>query len=422
MRYCLFFLLFALGSCSRSLVQPEVVCIQVKDHQGSLETFNEKERIESFKETDYLAPQPYSQILRILQEPGLDVRRSILTSYHPNGQIKQYMEGKGSIAKGPYFEWHPNGKKKIEATVVGGNFDLDYAAQKYWLFDGTSRVWDEDEQLMAEIHYDLGMLHGQTNYYHRNGALKTSMQYRKNQLHGSVCTYYPNSLLHTKTDYVKGKKQGTSIGYWENEEPSFFEQYNQDLLITAAYYNQAGSLLCSIDAGNGHRAYFAGDVLEKRVEYRQGVPEGTVVFYTPSGEVMARYGQKGDKKQGKEEVFYPTKNGEKAQVKLSVDWDDDTINGFVKTWYPNGKMQSQKEYYRNEKNGMSFAWYQDGSLMLLEEYEKDLLREGTYYKAQHGDPVSKVIDGTGTATIYDGESFTFLRKIFYVQGKPTERG
>lgn len=402
--------------------EEEIVLIQVKEHDGSLQTFNEKERLEKFASIDYLSPQPYSQVLRVFRKNLEDKGRSILTSYHPNGQIKQCMEGIDSVAKGPYYEWHANGNKKIEARVIGGAFDLHYASQQHWLFDGISKVWDEEGRLLAEIAYDMGMLHGESKYYYQNGQLKTRIPYKKRRVHGAICLYYPNGHLQKKTYYQHGKKHGSSLGYWENEEPSLFEEYAEDRLLNAIYYDQKGTVVSQVEDGYGFRAEFSGDFLSQKVEYQEGIPEGCVILYASCGKVTGKYHQKEGKKHGTETLFYPMKgaNSLEPQIKLSVDWDDDTIHGFVKTWYPNGKMESQKEYYRNQKNGTCFAWYQDGSLMLIEEYEKDLLQEGAYYKAQHQAPLSKVTEGEGIATLFDGESFAFLRKIVYARGKPVE--
>lgn len=69
------------------------------------------------------------------------------------------------------------------------------------------------------------------------------------------------------------------------------------------------------------------------------------------------------------------------------------------------------------KEGTAFAWYQDGSRMLIEEYENDLLILGRYYKKGDNEPVSRVKEGDGIATLYDPKG-NFVKKIPYRKGIP----
>ena len=89
----------------------------------------------------------------------------------------------------------------------------------------------------------------------------------------------------------------------------------------------------------------------------------------------------------------------------------------VKTWYPNGSPESQREMANNAKNGVLTAWYRDGNLMMIEEYENDKLVRGDYFKKEERIPVSQVIGGKGTVTIFDADGH-FVQKIAYVNGKP----
>ena len=80
-------------------------------------------------------------------------------------------------------------------------------------------------------------------------------------------------------------------------------------------------------------------------------------------------------------------------------------------------MESQREMSGNTRNGVSTAWYRDGQLMMIEEYESDKLKKGDYYRKGHKQPLSQVINGEGTVTLFDSEG-NYLRKIPYVNGKP----
>ena len=105
------------------------------------------------------------------------------------------------------------------------------------------------------------------------------------------------------------------------------------------------------------------------------------------------------------------------RLKLSINWVQGKILGAVKTWYPNGQLESQKNYSDNMKNGIATAWYNDGSIMFMEEYEKDKLVKGEYFRRGDSFPITEIKQGIGTASLFDSEG-RFLRKISYHNGKP----
>ena len=89
----------------------------------------------------------------------------------------------------------------------------------------------------------------------------------------------------------------------------------------------------------------------------------------------------------------------------------------VKTWYPDGSMESQREMSGNYKNGLLTAWYIDGNLMLIEEYDRDKLIRGEYFKKGEKIPASQVAGGKGVATLFDSEG-NYLRRVNIFNGRP----
>lgn len=133
------------------------------------------------------------------------------------------------------------------------------------------------------------------------------------------------------------------------------------------------------------------------------------------GESFAiRYTQIDGKKTGEEIEYYPNTPN---QPKIALSWHEDILHGPVKTWYENGTLESQREFHNNKKEGLSFAWYKNGSLLCVEEYEDDRLIKGSYFKKNDKNPVSKIEEGKGVATLYSSEGL-FLKKIVYEKGTP----
>lgn len=416
-----FLLLLLLISCSTAAKKEKMdvlSCVQIEDRNGLTETIQNKERVGKYEQIDFLSHQPYQKVLRIFEKNKEGKAKSIITSYHPNGQIAELLEAREMRAFGTYRAWFANGQQKIEALVIGGPADLSPTAQQEWLFDGISKAWDEQGNLSAELPYQKGKLHGLAVHYYQNGNIQQTLMYDQDVLEGEVKTYNEEGLLWIQQTYQNNLLEGPSIAYWNSDTPARIEYYQKGKLETGQYFDAEGLQCSEIQKGQGWKTIYHQDGSYKRVEFQKGLPEGRVEINTSEEELISTYTLRNGKKQGTEKHYYLFSEVQVLnRPKLSIDWDSDLIHGMTKTWYPTGKQESQREFAKNQRNGMSFAWYQDGSLMYAEEYELDLLMKGTYY--HHGQVISKITDGTGIATIYDNDG-VFIRKISYKEGKPTE--
>lgn len=130
--------------------------------------------------------------------------------------------------------------------------------------------------------------------------------------------------------------------------------------------------------------------------------------------MKVEYSLKDGQKHGDETIFYP-----ENLPKMLITWQEGKMQGKIKTWYKNGQLESEREFYNNKKNGPSSAFYSNGQLMLLEEYENDQLIQGYYWKKGGLREVSSIDHGDGVATLYDSEGI-FLKKIFYKKGEPLD--
>lgn len=396
--------------------------IQIQDRNGITETISTPERLEPYRHLDFFASQPFKKIIRVFKQNGKMGGK--ITTYHPNGQIHQYLESQDMRAYGAYKEWHPNGVLRIEATIIGGSADVVAGSQRDWVFDGTARVWDEQSQLIAEIPYKKGVLEGASLVYAPSGNVVTRSPYVQGSLEGELIEYYPNESIRSKTIYHQGIKNGESVGFWENGEYCWKEMYQNGPLLEGHYYSSKGEPISQVEGGFGFQAIFKNTYLEQLIECRKGYPEGIVRFYLPNGELKSIYHIKNGRKQGEEIQYFSSQDkscdtSKEPIPKLSIPWEADRISGIVKTWYNNGKLESQRELSRNKKTGSALGWYRDGSLMYMEEYEDDVLTKGQYFKRNQKESVSSIFNGNGVATLYD-EQGVFLRKVQYVKGKPVD--
>lgn len=413
-----------LQSCSVSRYQtnnvycPELNCINLVDRDGLTEMIRTPERLKQYEAIDYLKPQPYQKIMRVFSRDPQGNISAIITTYHPNGYPKQYLEVINNQAHGFYKEWHPNGALKVEGKTIGGSADISTSAEKTWIFDGLTRAWDENGTLIAEIDYSKGELDGLSTYYHSTGAIWKTIPYEKSLVNGFLCIYLENGDLLQKTEFKAGVKTGQSFRYWQDGSIAAREDYVRGRLWQAEYFNPKGEQISTIEKGSGYRAAFGKDCLNELQEYKNGVLEGEVLMFSPNGQIARVYHMKNELKHGEEMIFYPHKELEQESFpKMSITWYQGKIQGLVKTWYDNGVMESQRSYSENEKNGFSTAWYRDGNLMLIEEYDQGKLVKGDYYRKKERQPVSHVIEGKGVVTMFDAEG-NFLKKVNYHHGKP----
>ncbi|EGK69692.1 toxin-antitoxin system YwqK family antitoxin [Chlamydia abortus] len=415
---CLFLLYCACmtpGYASGTYEKLTLTGINIIDRNGLSETICSKEKLKKYAKVDFLSPQPYQKVMRMYKNArGENV--SCLTTYHPNGQLKQYLECVNNRACGRYREWHSNGKIKIQAEVIGGIADLHPSAESGWLFHGTTLAHNDEGILEAAINYDKGLLQGTSYYYHSNGQVWKECSYHKGRAHGDFLTYTSEGFLLKKQTYQDGEKHSVSIRYEERSNTVLSEEeYDNGLLLKGYYLDpETHQIFSEITNGNGTQAiYGKHSIVETRVFVR-GEPHGNVtVFDSLGNQVLQTYTLSEGVKHGEELFFYP----DSGKSKLLLTWNHGILQGPVKTWYPNGSLESCKELINNKKSGLLTLYYPEGQIMATEEYDNELLVKGEYFRPGDRHPYSKIDKGCGTAVFFTS-SGTITKKIPYQDGKP----
>lgn len=406
-----------LQSCASNSAQkgPPLTHVQIIDRNGVNETISQKDRLEVYQKVNFLEAQPYQKVVRVFKRDAEGKVVSRLTTYHDNGEVFQYLEVVGGRAKGFYKEWYENGKLRIISYVMEGIGDLSPDAQTSWIFDGESRVWSPAGNLVAELFYEKGRLEKEALYYHPNGRLAKTIPYKNDIMDGEKKLYDLEGNYVGGTQYVDGMRDGKSFFAGDKNISKREEEYQKGLLMSGKYWDFEGNLTHEIFDGNGIRPIYEDGFLHMEHEYVNGKPEGVVKTYRKSGDLESRYQIIDGQKQGEEFHYYQKTN----EPMLLINWRDDEIHGIVRTWYLNGKIESEKEMAVNKKQGKYLAAYEDGSLMMIEEYDNDILTTGKYFKKGEEIPTSRVMLGSGTATIFDSRG-NFLRKTEYQKGLPID--
>jgi antitoxin component YwqK of YwqJK toxin-antitoxin module len=401
-------------------MNPTLAHINIIDQNGTSEVISNPERLKMYDNVNFLSNQPYNQVLRVYHRNTNGDIRACATSYYPNGQVKQSLEILNGRAFGPYQEWHENGRMKVDTFIVGGDPTLDQYAPSSWLFDGPSRAWDEEGNVSGEFTYSKGALDGDVVYYHKNGRIWKKAPFKGGLVDGTEQIFLDDGTLFQETTYSQNKKEGQSVRYWNVDQIASQETYIQDRLIEGKYYDLKGCPVSEVTKGCGNRALFSKTALSELHEYRNGIEEGLVQVFSASGLLLSSHEVQNQLKHGDEIIYYttPVITGN-PQPKVLITWTRGMIQGIVKTWYPNGIIESQREMSNNQKNGILTTWYEDGNLMMIESYEKDKLVRGEYFQTGSRIPISEVIAGNGTVTLYDSIG-KYLRKVSYYNGRPIE--
>ena len=121
------FLIFC--GCHQETTTDDLSCIQITDRNGLCETISLQDKINKFKQIDYSTPQPYKKIIRVFKKDDENKAKSIITSYHSNGQLHKYLEAFDGRAFGKFIEKHQNGQLQITANVIGGTANFDENSQ-----------------------------------------------------------------------------------------------------------------------------------------------------------------------------------------------------------------------------------------------------------------------------------------------------
>ncbi|MCE2982488.1 MAG: hypothetical protein LW832_02865 [Parachlamydia sp.] len=391
--------------------------IHIIDRNGFAETLSNKDRLIQYQNVDFLTPQPYQKVLRIYARDIKGNVRSVVTTYHENGNPKQYLQVLNGRALGTYYEWHENGCIRVAASIIGGSPDVTPAAEKSWLFDGISYAWDEDEHLIAEIPYSQGILEGNARYYHSSGNPWKLVPYVKNQVNGTVEILRDDGALLQQMTYCMGNREGTCYRYWDPQQLASQEEFVQDKLINGQYYDRQGKVIAEIKEGNGFKSVFGKEGIKELQQFRDGAIEGEVKVFNFDQGLKRIYHVKNKIKHGEEVEYYDSEQQPPSQLKLSFFWHEGKVQGHATTWYPNGVMESQKEMANNAKHGVSMAWYRDGQLMMIEEYDNGKLVRGDYFRKGERLPLSHVQGGKGTVSLFDADGH-FVQKIQYDNGRP----
>jgi antitoxin component YwqK of YwqJK toxin-antitoxin module len=388
----------------------------LQDRNGFSETISQRDRLARIQEQDFAGPQSYQKVIRVFSRGEDGAIPSILTTYHPNGQLHHWLEVSNGRALGRYEQHYPDGKLRMEAQIVGGVADLTETAMTTWQFEGESRVYYPSGTLQATIPYKQGSLDGSERHFHPNGQLARLRQFSRGVAEGSEEEWSENGHLLVSAHIHQGQRHGL-LARWDEKGVLLDEESWSGGRLLQGRYSDGGALgtavKVGVDAGRGWSVDRRQQGCLRLVEIQDGQPRGWVRAYTHAGRLDREWEQEGGDKHGVERVYDP-KSGD---LKLEMHWVEGMLSGPCKSFYPSGSPESCWDMLDNQRHGRLVAWYRNGAVMLLEEYDRGKLLKGEYFGMGQTLPVSRVNQGQGVATLHHADG-RLIRAVSIQDGEP----
>ena len=375
-------------------------------------------------------------------------------------QQVNYIDG---LAWGKYYEWWPNGSKKVNGTY---RFGLMYGRWKFFYEDGkilcagsyTNGKGHKSNELITTIPQEN--ISGLWTYWDEDGRKVEEGYYTKNGTEKGNWAFWDRD----------GKKRiGKKIDYETFRNIGAYMHLDGVFLVTgpisglSKIYTQAHG---SIRDGklDGTWTYWDNDgMISAKRNYDMGLPMGQFVTYHPLGHKLTEGTMKGLDEYGnmvkhgkwlfwgddgllKEEVYF--KNGRRdgpttyysitGNESAKITYKDDIPwSGEWTTWYPDGMKMESGHYEEGEKQSPWYAWFKNGQKKFVVHYQNSI-KHGLYtewnqdgrlikdIEFDNGNPISEYLveyDGDGyiETNRRNGElSGSWIK--WYSNGKKKEEG
>lgn len=197
----------------------------------------------------------------------------------------------------------------------------------------TEKQYFDDGTLKSEIVMKHGKKDGPARYYHANGKIQQETNFKADVLEGLSRRWYYNGNLELEENYKNGLKDGKAIGYTKKGKLAWQAFYLRDTL-------------------NGPWEEFHENGNPKVLGYYKMGLYDKVWRYFDYDNLQIGEG-KFSNGSGFQRAFYP--DGAKWR---EIPYKVNMKHGKERWWYPNGKLQKEKEYVHD-------------SLVRVRDYQND---------------------------------------------------
>ena len=144
------------------------------------------------------APEP--SVIPI-QPPGAGEIYAKQTRLHSNGKMYEVRSGK--LVNGKLVDFHPNGQRRFEKSMVNG------------LSEGNAIWWDEAGRITHQRTYQAGLLNGFWIEYYPSIGRKKQEQLYENGVETLRRGWWPNRMKRFEVEFVDGVEKSRAL--WDQE-------------------------------------------------------------------------------------------------------------------------------------------------------------------------------------------------------------
>lgn len=380
------------------------------------------------------------------------------------GSITQQTNYIDGLAWGKYYEWWPNGEKKVNGTY---RFDLMFGRWKFFYENGkiasagsyNNGGGHDPRNKLGKVPRDG--INGLWTYWNENGRKVEEGYYNKNGNEKGNWAFWDidgkkhlgkkishetfenkNTLKHLNGIYLVANSFNDSLSSFTSAHGSIRDGvldglwtfWHENGFISSKRYFKKGS-------PNGQfRTYHekSGKKIEDGIvsgydDYGNLVKDGKWMFFDSTGLLKEEVLYDNGVREGLTTLFSPSGNQKsKLNYKKSVPW-----NGNWTTWYLDGQKKESGLYENGEKKSPWISWFTNGQKKHVINFQNNL-KHGSFTEWNKDGRLIKDInyrDGTPVTEYlvsYKGEGYTEINKkdgklagfwiSWYSNGKKREEG
>jgi len=385
------------------------------------------------------------------------------TLFYPSGKIDEVNYYKNGQLNGNSVTYYLNGKEKSEINMTEGREDGLYTGYYFngelettgWFvegqYQGEWRFYDERGRLSGKSYYLDGDLNGYKEDYRPDGKKYLEQKYHNGWLEkltqyndagnvlavdsfpkcsGKYTLVYPDGKIMEQGNYVNGDFDGPYKTYYFDgslETSYFFNKGTRDSTFVNYYYGGSKKMEGRYKYGNKTgtwKSYDDEGKLVSTIEYANDAMNGLKTTYLPNGSKGLVSVYKNDLLEGPEQKYDPDGTlayevifeGDRAKAFSYLGKDGNllpptplaSINGVMKSYYPNGKLSRECVYNDGKKTGPDIEYFDNGQVESLDtasygisdglykEYYKNGKTKSVYkYKIDNANGICSEFDENG---------------------------
>jgi len=213
---------------------------------------------------------------------------------------------------------------------------------------GYYREYYTNGQLKTDFHFYEDLKDGPSITYYKDGKVYEESHWSMNKMDGPYRLHYPNGTLREELIYDNGIINGDWKTFYQDSMERFHFVYDDGLLWEVNFLKDSvGTSLMNNTIKNGEGVFYSfyrDGSLKSKCDYKKGLPNGDAEYYFLNGELVKKGAFHNGLKDGKWYIYF---KGEK--LKEEVNYQDGRLAGQQRTYFENGKINSEFNFKEDRK-------------------------------------------------------------------------